>query len=190
MSKAALVVRLRHTWYLTKDCISISIFNIEVEVCNKFAKKIGRLPSSHLYIEKPFLPSITPTFKISEFVGPRSIFNFYHSFLLAEHKWAEDKWAEDKWAVVDDWSERALNMATSYNGRIIKDETSFQNLMLVVEAHRKKYGFPSKTHLKNFYDCFVWYYHIIYFPLKLLVWHLINSLTFIMNDFSIILQLH
>ena len=91
VSKAALVIFLRHTWYLTEYCISLSIFNIDLEVedCNKFSKKIGRLPSSHLYIKKPFLPPITPTSKISEFVGPRSVLcfpllNFDHSFLLAE----------------------------------------------------------------------------------------------------------
>ena len=40
-------------------------------------------------------------------------------------------------------------MATTFNGRITKDEDSYQNLLLVVEVHRKKYGFKSKADLKE-----------------------------------------
>ena len=42
-------------------------------------------------------------------------------------------------------------MATTFNGRITKDEDSYQNLLLVVEGHRKKYGFKSKADLKKFF---------------------------------------
>ena len=61
VSKAALVVLLRLTWYLTEDWISISLFNTDREVkeCNKLAKKIGRMPSSHLKIKSHnYLPSL------------------------------------------------------------------------------------------------------------------------------------
>ena len=40
-------------------------------------------------------------------------------------------------------------MATTFNGRITKDEDSYQNLLLVVEGYRKKYGFKSKEDLKS-----------------------------------------
>ena len=50
---------------------------------------------------------------------------------------------------VNDPAERALSMATTFNGRITKDEDSYQNLLLVVEGHRKKYGFKSKADLKT-----------------------------------------
>ena len=43
-----------------------------------------------------------------------------------------------------------LTMATSFNGRITRDEESYQDMMLVVAAHRKKYGFKTKEDLKNF----------------------------------------
>ena len=52
---------------------------------------------------------------------------------------------------VNDSAERALNMATTYNGKITKDEVSFQQLMLVVEAHRKKHGVKTKSDLKEFF---------------------------------------
>ena len=51
---------------------------------------------------------------------------------------------------VNDSSERALAMATSFNGRITRYEESYQDMMLVVAAHRKKYGFKTKEDLKNF----------------------------------------
>ena len=47
-----------------------------------------------------------------------------------------------------------INMASSYIGRIVKDDTSFHNLMLVVESHRKNHGFVTKTDLKQFYGVF------------------------------------
>ena len=52
---------------------------------------------------------------------------------------------------VNDSAERALSMATTYNGRITKNEESFQQLMLVVESHRKKYGFKTKSDLKKLF---------------------------------------
>ena len=51
---------------------------------------------------------------------------------------------------VNDSSEGALAMATSFNGRVTRDEESYQDMMLVVAAHRKKYGFKKKEDLKNF----------------------------------------
>ena len=40
-------------------------------------------------------------------------------------------------------------MATTFNGLITKDEESYQELVLVVEAHRKKFKLEKKSDLKN-----------------------------------------
>ena len=50
----------------------------------------------------------------------------------------------------NDSSKRALAMATSFNGKITRDEESFQKMMLVIAACRKKYGFKTKSDLKSF----------------------------------------
>ena len=43
---------------------------------------------------------------------------------------------------INDSSERALALATRYNTHITRDEASYQELIQVVEAHRKKYLLP------------------------------------------------
>ena len=163
VSAAALKVLRRHTWYLTEDSIPIALFNedLDEEEQNDLAKTIGELPSTELEIRKPTLPTITLRSKIPDFVGPRSILIFNllkidHTFLL-EDDWREtSEYTTMKTALanlhpVNDSAERALSMATTYNGRITKNEESFQQLMLVVESHRKKYGFKTKSDLKKLF---------------------------------------
>ena len=93
-------------------------------------------------------------------MGPRSILLFSllgvdHTFLL------QDNWSESQEFVtckevvaslrpINDSSERALSLATTFSGNITQDEESFQEVVLVVEKHRKMYGFKMKTVLKNF----------------------------------------
>ena len=79
-----------------------------------------------------------------------------HKFLLQENWKETDKYDAARKAIsnlhpVNDSAERALSMATTFNGRITKDEDSYQNLLLVVEGHRKKYGSKSKADLKKFF---------------------------------------
>ena len=163
VSMAALTTLLRHTWYLTEDCISLALFNADLndDDKNQLAKNIGELPSIQLEIRKPTLSGITAISKIPGFVGPRSILLFSllkvdHKFLLKDDWRHTPEYATMKNAVanlhpVNDSAERALNMATTYNGKITKDEVSFQQLMLVVEAHRKKHGVKTKSDLKEFF---------------------------------------
>ena len=49
---------------------------------------------------------------------------------------------------VNDSSERAPAMVTSFNGKMTRDEESFQDMMLVIAAHREKHGFKTKINLK------------------------------------------
>ena len=133
---------------------------LETETCNQLAREIGGLPPTSIQIRKPTLLSITSSSTLPDFVGPRSVLlfsqlNLDHTFLLAED-WRETlhfstlKSAISNLHPVNDSSERALAMATSFNGRITRDEVSYQDMMLVVAAHRKKYGFKTKEDLKNF----------------------------------------
>ena len=162
VSDACLPVLQRHTWYLTEECIPIALCNpaLETETCNQLARDIGGLPPTSIQIRKPTLPSITSSSTLPDFVGPRSVLLFSqlkldHTFLLAEN-WRETlhfytlKSAISNLHPANDSSERALAMATSFNWRITRDEESYQDMMLVVAAHRKKYGFKTKEDLKNF----------------------------------------
>ena len=95
MSAAALVVLQRHTWYLTEDCISIALFNpdLEDEEKNKLAQKIGELPTTQLEIRKPTLPTVSARSKITDFVGKHSILLF--SLLKMDHKFLlQENWKE------------------------------------------------------------------------------------------------
>ena len=50
---------------------------------------------------------------------------------------------------VNDSCERALTLATKLNENITRDEESYQNLVVVVEAHGKKFSILKKYDLKR-----------------------------------------
>ena len=52
---------------------------------------------------------------------------------------------------LNDSCERALGLATCLNTHITRKEEWFQELVQVVEAHRKKYSNKTKKNLKSFY---------------------------------------
>ena len=162
VSESCLLVLQRHIWYLAEDFVHVALFNkdLEDESGNLLAKQIGRLPPSTVQIKKPDLPDITPEAKLPDFVGPRSILLFSllkidHTFLLAENWRDTPQYVSMEKVItsltpINDSSERALALATSFNGKITRYEESFQNMMLVVAAHREKYGYKTKTDLKSF----------------------------------------
>ena len=49
---------------------------------------------------------------------------------------------------LNDSTERAIALAIKFNGNITRDEESFQDLVLVVEAHRKQHGLKNKADFK------------------------------------------
>ena len=51
---------------------------------------------------------------------------------------------------LNDSSERALALATRLNSNITRNEESYQELVHVVEEHRKKYGLKTKEDLRKF----------------------------------------
>ena len=128
-------------------------------------KHLGReyllLPSSEHPIQKHVLPSITAKSSLPDFVGPRStvifcLIDIPHSF-LADPLWRQTpeydaaKSALSNLSAVNDSCERALALATKFNGNITKDEDSFQELVLAVEAHRKTFNLQKKSDLKKLF---------------------------------------
>ena len=127
---------------------------------SKFHKKLSQVTQVTLTVlQKPSLPLISPNSSLPDFLGPRSTILFSlidvpHTF-LADPQWRQStefqqvKAALKNLSPVNDSCERALALATTFNGLITKDEESYQELVLVVEAHRKKFKLEKKSDLKN-----------------------------------------
>ena len=153
----------RHTWYLIEELIPLSLFDAKFPegTANRRAEKIRQLPESDLKIQKPTLPKICRNSAIPDFVGPRSTVLFKsigvkHIFLASpgwrdqpEHQQVEA--AVKNLTTTNNYSERALALATAYSEAMTKDEWSFQDLVLIVEAHRKMYKTKKKNQLKKLF---------------------------------------
>jgi hypothetical protein len=161
ISSKTCTVLNRHTWYLTEELISLSLFNedIPTEARSLLAKKIHRQAASgELEIQKPTLPLITEKSKINDIVGERSrlLFDLLEIPLdfLADDEWyllpeyTAVKNSLKNLTSINDSAVRAL--ATRVNTHITRGEDSYQELLQVVEAHRKKYAVKTKKDLKTF----------------------------------------
>ena len=165
VSLKTLAVLNRHTWYLTEENIAIALFNtdISLERRSELAKKIYllQIPSEEIVIRKPTLPSITSESILEDFVGGRSrgLFDLLGVSLefLNEDNWNEApefslvQAALKNLTPINDSSERALALATRFNTLITRTEASYQELMLVVESHCRKYSLKTKEDLKKLY---------------------------------------
>ena len=123
--------------------------NISEDIKNKIAEKISNLQVDNLPIQKPVLPTIDSKSTIVDYIGPRStnmlsILGIFHK-CFDDPEWRQrPEYVQVKMVLknltpVNDSYERALALATKCNGNITKDEKSYQNLILVVEAHKKKF---------------------------------------------------
>ena len=141
--------------------LPLSLFDSSLpeDTLNSLAQEISSLAASSHPIQKPSLPLISPNSSLPDFLGPRSTILFSlidvpHTF-LADPQWRQStefqqvKAALKNLSPVNDSCERALALATTFNGHITKDEESYQELVLVVEAHRKKFKLEKKSDLKN-----------------------------------------
>ena len=163
VSSTAASVLQRHTWYLTEDLIPLSLFNenLPLEDRTVLASKIGQLTLGPMEIRKPSLPSIGQKSELADCVGERSTVPFTllvvpHTFLLlpdwsTSSDYEKMKTARRDLSPLNDSCERALGLVTTINTKMTRDETSFQELVQVVEAHRKKYSNLTKKDLRMFY---------------------------------------
>ena len=162
VSVSSTAVINRHTWYLTEDLIPLALFDEDVplETRNTLAKNISMLPSVEVENKKPVLPTLNKKSWTTDFVGTRSTLIF--SLLEVPHSFLNDpEWTErqeyreassslQKLTPLNDSSERALALATRLNSNITRNEESYQELVHVVEEHRKKYGLKTKEDLRKF----------------------------------------
>ena len=165
LSTVGAKVLQRHTWYLSEELIPISLFDPNlpdvVTDVDSIAQKISRLPDGDLPIEKPTLPRIGKTSVITDFVGPRSTVLFKlidvpHS-ILSQPDWRHQpgvirvREALQNQSTTYDSCERALSLATSFSGKITKDKSQYQDLVLLAESHRKKYKLEKKEDFKKLF---------------------------------------
>ena len=163
VSSTTTSVLQRHTWYLTEELIPLSLFNenLPLESRTVLASKIGQLTLGPVEIRKPSLPSIGQKSELADFVGERSTVPFTlvgvpPTFLLLPDWSTSSDYEKMKTALRDlsplnDSCERALGLVTHINTRMTRNETSFQELVQVVEAHRKKYSNLTKKDLMKFF---------------------------------------
>ena len=155
VSSKTLAVLNRHTWYLTEDLISLSLFNEDLSLENRTlltAQIHHKSSPAHIDIRKPTLPAVTIKSELLDFVEPRSklLFDLLEiptDFLIAA-EWTQSL---KSLSTTNDSAERAIALAVNYNTKITKDEESYQELLQVVEYHRNTFGYRTKKDLKTFY---------------------------------------
>ena len=157
VSSSTSTVLNRHTWYLTEELIPLSLFDDKRTL---LATKIGQLTPGGTKVCKPTLPTISLKSELADFVGERSTTQLqpeYHSV----------KTSLKNLSPLNDACERALGLVTRFNTHITRNEESFQELIQVVEEHRKRYSLKTKKALKTFYQLFcVLLCDILYFIYK------------------------
>ena len=133
----------------------------EVTLFNLLASKIGALTPGDIEVRKPSLPTLTSKSELKDYVGERStlLFDLLDvpvTFLQKEDWRLQPEYTAVKTSLrnlspINDSCERALGLATRINTHVTRDETSFQELIQVVEAHQKKFSTKTKKDLKSFY---------------------------------------
>ena len=112
------------------------------------------LPATDVPIRRPKLPQMSGRSKLTDFIGPRSVLLFNligvsHKFLL------EDDWTSNpdydvteaalrNLTPLNDSCEISVALATLFNGKMTRTESSYQELLLVVEKHRKMFTLTTK----------------------------------------------
>ena len=142
---------------MTEELIPFSLFNesLPEEIRSALAAKISQLNSGKMEIRKPTLPALTSTSDLADLVGERSTLLFdlleIPVTFLQHKEYNTVKRSLGNLSPLNDSCERALGLATCLNTHITRKEEWFQELVQVVEAHRKKYSNKTKKNLKSFY---------------------------------------
>lgn len=164
VSKEGVKTLQRHTWYLTEESIAFSLFDedlplaVRSAIADAIVNQDKKMP---LKVTKPTLPKLKEGALLVDYVGPRSclLFNLLgiSTEFLGEANWYltkpyhEAKVALKRLSSTNDSAERAIALLSTYNTRITQDEESFQELLQVVDEHRKLHKLNTKNDLMEFY---------------------------------------
>ena len=134
---------------------------LPLDTRSKLASKISKvITPEELEIRKPTLPTLNEKSKITDFAGPRSrtlfdLLKIDHGFLSTPDwsstpEYKQAKASLKNLSATNDSAEWALGLMTQYNNKITHDEESFQDMMQVVEHHRKNFSLKTKKRSQIF----------------------------------------
>ena len=168
IAKAALDKFENHTWYLNQEYMPLSLFCPQVEDKEKeeIAEKLAAVSPPQFYelgrpseVELPKSKEEGLEVSLSQFVGAGSMYmfdrmgfqsDFIHEPVREWHNlesYKQMKSFVDHLLVCNDPAERSIKLITHYAHSLTNDETDRQNLLQVVEWHRKMYPNQSKATL-------------------------------------------
>ena len=161
----------RHTWYLNQCYAPFSLFSKKLSNQEKaeIALELSKVKAPKKYscgyptpvpMSQLTLKDGLET-KLSDFVGAESLFMFDR--LSFSREWLDkpvDTWKNyqsfremEKWVrtvlVTNDAAERGVKIVSDYSQILTKDEDDLQNLLQVVEQHRREYKDVNKATLNK-----------------------------------------
>ena len=168
ISKVAMAVMRKHSWYLTEELVPMALVSEKVDDETKrlLASSICSAEREQTRLGKPQLPELpsdvaqVEKLTLVQFVGPRSdsIFNglgISTALLEKSPPWDDDAEYQQfvsfvtSLRVTNDTAERGVKLISDYIGHLTKDDEARQDLLHVVEAHRKRYPDNRKATLKE-----------------------------------------
>lgn len=169
VGQAALIVLGRHTWYLSGELVVLSLFSATSHrlVRTALAKRLLSMSQPEAFqLGKPSLPEIPNTapalqkITLSSLVSPASwvIFRLLDVTDLSWLKMPVNRWEENdsyrrmetvarSMLCTNDAAERGVALISDYAGILTKNDAQRQNILQVVEDHRKKYPEVKKSDL-------------------------------------------
>ena len=154
-----------YTWYLTEELLQLPFSlpdeDLSDDIRDDLANKIVETKNCDIIeAAKPVLPIIVSGSQLIDFVGPRSqlifqLLNIDVDFLTRPN-WRESselldmKRALKSLSATNDCSERGISLIQTFNRKITYNENDLQDLLQVVEQHRKRFPMKSKKDLIKF----------------------------------------
>ncbi|KAG0722906.1 hypothetical protein GWK47_043627 [Chionoecetes opilio] len=153
IGKTTLTTFSRHLWYLGADLVGLSLFSerISMEEKKKIAEETTRKEKDldRIRFNKAADQLINSSLPSSACVRALTLLNIDISFLsLPVDEWEANPAYQKgvstvkNLSVTNDGAERGVAMISSYNDSLTKDEKTKQDLLQVVEAHRRNYPHP------------------------------------------------
>jgi len=155
IGKTTLTTFSRHLWYLGADLVGLSLFSERISMEEK--KKIAEETRKEKDLDRirfnkaadQLINSSLPSLTSSASVRALTLLNIDISFLsLPVDEWEANPAYQKgvstvkNLSVTNDGAERGVAMISSYNDSLTKDEKTKQDLLQVVEAHRRNYPHP------------------------------------------------
>ncbi|KAG7155567.1 hypothetical protein Hamer_G030873 [Homarus americanus] len=160
VADAALAVASRHLWYLRPQTVVLSLCSEKLSAAEKkeMATKLSCLEETNDYANDNLV--IQQTTRLSDLIDERSwmIFKEHHVcgtawLMLPVEDWEKNeefmkrKDFSRSLKVTNDVAERGIKLMQDFNGSVTKDEQQLQDVMQLVEKHRKQMSGFSKSAL-------------------------------------------